>query len=173
MMHLSAATVRAVVPSLAAVTIVVLATPALGGMPNAIAAPGHVPIATVHGEGAQIYECKANAGGRLAWQFREPIATLMLNDKTVGHHSAGPAWAFNDGSAITGRITASAPGATRRDIPWLRLDVTGHSGNGELSDATTVQRINTRGGAMAGSCRQPGAFLSVPYAADYVFLRKS
>jgi len=154
-------------------TIMVLAMPALGRVPDAIAAPDQVPIVTVHGEGAQIYECKTNAGGRLAWRFREPIATLILNDNTVGHHSAGPAWAFNDGSAITGTISASAPGATRRDIPWLRLDVTSHSGNGELSGATTVQRINTRGGAMAGSCRRPGTFLSVPYSADYVFLRRS
>jgi hypothetical protein len=173
MMHLSATTVRAVVPALAVVTIMVLATPARGGTPDAIAAPDQVPIVTVHGEGAQIYECKANAGGRLAWQFREPIATLLLNDKTVGRHFAGPTWALDDGSAITGRTAASAPGATRRDIPWLRLDVTGHSGNGELSIATTVQRINTRGGAMAGPCHRPGALRSVPYSADYVFLRRS
>ncbi len=172
MMHLSATAVRLFVRSLAAVTIIVLATPGLARMPDAIAAPDQVPIVTVRAEGAQIYECKANAGGRLAWQFREPIATLLLNDKTVGRHSAGPTWAFDDGSAVTGRITASAPGATRRDIPWLRLDVTAHSGNGELSVATTVQRINTRGGTMAGSCRRPGAFLSVPYSADYVFLRR-
>ena len=172
-MHLSTTRIRAVIPSLAAMTIMALATPARGQVPDTIAAPGQVPIATVHGEGAQIYECKSNAGGTLAWQFREPIATLILNDRTVGHHSAGPAWAFNDGSAITGRIVASAPGATRRDIPWLRLDVTSHSGNGELSGVTNVQRINTRGGAMAGSCHRPGAFLSVPYSADYVFLRRS
>ena len=173
MMHLSATTVRAVVPSIAAITIMALATPALGRMPDTIAAPDQVPVVTVHGEGAQIYECKATAGGRLAWRFREPIATLILNDKTVGRHSAGPAWAFNDGSAITGKVAASAPGATRRDIPWLRLDVTSHSGDGELSSTTTVQRINTRGGVRVGSCRRPGTFLSVPYSADYVFLRRS
>jgi hypothetical protein len=172
MMRLLATSVRAVVPSLAAVTMMGLASPALGGMPDAIAAPDQVPIVTVHGEGAQIYECKVNATGTLAWQFREPIATLLLNDKTVGRHSAGPTWALYDGSAIVGRTAASAPGATRRDIPWLRLDVTAHSGHGELSAATTVQRINTDGGAMAGPCNQPGAFLSIPYSADYVFLRR-
>jgi hypothetical protein len=172
MMHLSATAICAVVPSLAAVTIMVLATPALGRVPDAIAAPDQVPIVTVHGEGAQIYECKANATGALVWQFREPIATLLLNDKTVGRHSAGPTWAFYDGSAITGRTTATTPGATRRDVPWLRIDVTAHSGNGKLSTATTVQRINTKGGAMGGACRQPGVFLSVPYSADYIFLRK-
>ncbi len=172
MMHVSATATRAAVPSFAAATMMVLVPPALGRVPDAIAAPDQVPIVTVHGEGAQIYQCKANAAGTLTWQFREPIATLLLNDKTVGRHSAGPTWAFYDGSAIIGRTTASAPGATRRDIPWLRLDVTVHSGHGELSAVTTVQRINTNGGAMAGSCRRPGAFLSIPYSADYVFLRR-
>lgn len=118
MMHLSANAVCALVLSLAAVTITVLATAALGRMPSAIAAPDRLPIVTVHGEGAQIYECKADAAGTLAWQFREPIATLLLNDKTVGRHSAGPTWAFYDGSAITGRAIASAPGATRHDTTF-------------------------------------------------------
>lgn len=172
-MHRSTTKDRAVVTSLVAATMVALAMPALGRMPDAIAAPGEVPILTVRGEGAQIYECKAKAGGGLAWQFREPIATLLLDGKTVGRHFAGPTWALDDGSQIKGRIAASVPGATDRDISWLRLDVTAHTGNGELSAATTVQRINTRGGAMAGSCGQPGAFLSVPYSADYVFLRRS
>lgn len=173
MMHLSATKDRAVVALLVAVTMMAPAMPALGRTPDAIAAPGQALILTVRGEGAQIYECKANSGGGLAWQFREPIATLLLDGKTVGRHFAGPTWALDDGSQIKGRIAASVPGATDRDIPWLRLDVTARSGNGELSAATTVQRINTRGGAMAGSCGRPGALLSVPYSADYVFLRRS
>jgi hypothetical protein len=37
---------------------------------------------------------------------------------------------------------------------------------------TTVQRINTHGGAAQGACDQAGAFRSVPYSADYVFLSK-
>ena len=46
-------------------------------------------------------------------------------------------------------------------------------GSGALTPATTVQRINTRGGKLDGACDQPGAFRSVPYSADYVFLRKA
>jgi hypothetical protein len=42
------------------------------------------------GQGAQIYQCKADAEGGLAWVLREPIASLFLNDKTVGRHYAGP-----------------------------------------------------------------------------------
>ena len=41
-------------------------------------------LAVVHAEGAQVYECKADAAGKLAWQFREPVATLIVDGKTVG-----------------------------------------------------------------------------------------
>jgi hypothetical protein len=45
-------------------------------------------------------------------------------------------------------------------------------GSGTLADVTTVQRINSYGGAAQGACDQAGAFRSVPYSADYVFLSK-
>jgi hypothetical protein len=38
---------------------------------------------------------------------------------------------------------------------------------------TTIQRINTKGGVAEGGCKEAGAFLSVPYTADYTFLNKS
>jgi hypothetical protein len=41
-----------------------------------------------------------------------------------------------------------------------------------LSGITTIQRINTVGGTMSGSCDKAGAFHSAAYATDYVFLRK-
>jgi hypothetical protein len=37
---------------------------------------------------------------------------------------------------------------------------------------TTVQRLNTHGGAAQGACDQAGAFRSVAYSADYSFLKK-
>ena len=43
-------------------------------LPDAIAAPGEAAVLSVHAEGAQVYECKAGADGKLAWAFREPIA---------------------------------------------------------------------------------------------------
>ena len=149
-----------------------LTSAASAQVPDTIAAPGETVVATMHAEGAQIYECKTNAGGRLVWQFREPIATLLLDGKTVGRHYAGPSWEHIDGSAVVGRAVARAPGATPRDIPWLRLEVTERRGSGVLSGVTTVQRINTLGGVAEGACDKLGAFLSIAYAADYVFLRK-
>ena len=135
-------------------------------------------LVTLHAEGAQLYECKADSGnkpqaGSLTWQFREPVATLILDGKTVGRHYAGPAWDYYDGSGVKGKVTTSMPGATPNDIPWLRLEVVEHRNSGTLSDVATVQRINTKGGLAQGSCDRPGDFLSVPYSADYVFLRGS
>src|ERR1700738_4644141 len=141
-------------------------------LPEAIAAPGETVVLTMHAEGAQVYECKAGADGKLGWAFREPIATLLVDGKTVGRHYAGPNWEHGDGSAVVGKATGNAPGATPNDIPWLKLEVISHRGSGTLTAATTVQRINTIGGKLEGACDKAGAFKRAPYSADYVFLRK-
>jgi hypothetical protein len=141
-------------------------------VPDAIAAPGENTVVTLHAEGAQVYECKPGSDGKLAWAFREPIATLLLDGKTVGRHYAGPTWEHTDGSAVLAKVAGNAPGKTAADIPWLKLTVTEHKGNGTLTGVTTVQRINTHGGASPGACTTAGSFQSIPYTADYVFLRK-
>lgn len=137
-------------------------------------------VATLHAEGAQVYECRTDRGDKsssevraLSWQLREPIATLIVDGKSIGRHYAGPNWDYVDGSGVKGKVVASAVGATSNDVPWLRLDVVDRRGSGVLSDATTVERINTKGGVAQGSCKVAGNFLSVPYSADYVFLRKT
>jgi hypothetical protein len=141
-------------------------------LPDAIAAPGATVVLTVHAEGAQVYECKAGTDGRLTWAFREPIATLMADGKTVGRHYAGPNWEHSDGSAVVGKAIGNAPGATASDIPWLKLEVVSKRGSGVLSSVTTVQRINTKGGNLEGACDNAGTYRSAPYSAGYVFLRK-
>src|ERR1700742_3214728 len=141
-------------------------------LPDAIAAPGETVVLTVHAEGAQVYECKAGADGKLAWAFREPIATLLVDGKTIGRHYAGPNWEHIDGSAVTAKAAGNAPGTTSDDIPWLKLQVTASRGSGVLSGVTTVQRINTKGGKLEGSCDKAGSFKSAPYSAEYVFLKK-
>jgi hypothetical protein len=141
-------------------------------VPDAIAASGDALVATVHAEGAQLYECKADSGVKLAWQFREPIATLLMDGKTVGRHYAGPSWELVDGSAVTGKMAGRAPGSTSKDIPLLKLEVMSQRGSGQLTGVTTIQRLNTKGGTAEGPCEPAGAFLSVPYSADYTFYQK-
>jgi hypothetical protein len=148
-------------------------SPAAADVPDAIAARGEVMIVTAQAVGAQIYECRADNTGKLVWQFREPIATMFVNGKTVGRHYAGPTWEMADGSQVRAKIAGNAPGATAADIPLLKLEVTSSSGSGQLTGVTLIQRLNTKGGKAEATCQSAGAFLSVPYTADYAFYRKA
>jgi hypothetical protein len=161
---------------LAVPCLLLMATIATAGaaetLPDAIAAPGESIVLSVHAEGAQVYECKQGTDGKLAWAFREPIATLLSEGKTIGRHYAGPNWEHADGSAVVGKAIGNAPGATSADIPWLKLEVASRRGSGVLTPVTTVQRINTHGGKLDGACDKAGEFKSAPYSAEYVFLKK-
>ena len=152
--------------------LILLTSPASAEVPGAIAAPGEILVVTVHAQGVQVYECKADAAGKLVWQFREPIATLLIDGRTVGQHFAGPSWELADGSAITGKVTGSAAGATAMDIRLLKLDATAQRESGLLAGVDTIQRLNTKGGVAQGAC-DAGTFLSVAYSADYAFYRKN
>ena len=64
------------------------------------------------------------------------------------------------------------PSPDADSIAWLLVNIVGHEGNGVLSKATTIQRINTKGGkAPATGCdaSHAGQELRIPYSADYVF----
>ena len=165
-----------VVPRLGAVLAFVAGALAAGAvwaqLPDAIATLDAAPVLTLHAEGAQIYECGTDRDGKLSWAFREPIASLMLDGRTVGRHYAGPTWEHGDGSSITAKVVGTAPGATAADIAWLKLEVIERRGSGSLAVADFVQRINTVGGVLHGSCERAGGLRSVGYAADYVFRHK-
>jgi Protein of unknown function (DUF3455) len=151
---------------------ILVAGAALAQLPDAIATLDAGPLLTLHAEGAQVYECKSDRDGKLSWTFREPIAALMLDGRTVGRHYAGPTWEHADGSSVKAKLVGSAPGASAADIPWLKLEVIERRGAGALAGADFVQRINTVGGVLQGSCERAGGLRSIAYAADYVFRRK-
>jgi hypothetical protein len=125
-------------------------------------------LVTLHATGAQVYRCTQQAQD-LVWSFREPIATLLLENKTVGRHYAGPTWEMGDNSLVRARVVETRPGATKDDIPVLVLAAAERSGDGLLVRTRTVRRINTKGGVLAGACTTAGELRSVPYEADYVF----
>lgn len=149
-----------------------LVAPARAELPAAIEAPGLSPVLTVSAAGAQIYDCKAGPDGKLAWTFREPVASLMKDGGTVGRHYRGPTFEHQDGSAVVIKAVASAPSPDGA-IPWLKADVVEKRGAGTLADVVQVQRINTRGGVLTGACETAGAVQGAAYTADYVFLRKA
>ncbi len=142
------------------------------GLPAVIDAPGAAVALTVHAEGAQIYACQPDAAGALRWAFREPIATLLQDGKTIGRHFAGPSWELENGGKIQGKVSARAPapGAVSGDIPWLKLEAIAPA-TGPLAGMRFIQRIHTHGGALEGACQQAGELRAIAYSADYVFLR--
>ena len=124
--------------------------------------------------GSQIYECRVNEKGGVAWTFVAPEAELFNQDNDrVGTHGAGPFWAANDGSRITGTLRARADGARPADIPLLLLSTQAGEAAGMMAGVTSVQRLNTHGGnPPARGCESQadaGKRIKQGYTADYVF----
>jgi hypothetical protein len=123
-------------------------------------------------KGDQIYTCKEQ-NGQYSWTLKAPEAQLFDQDgKVLGRHFAGPSWELNDKSAVTGKMIARADSPEKDAIPWLLVGVVDHSGNGQLSSVTHIQRVNTKGGkAPSGGCdaSSAGKEVSVPYSATYRF----
>ena len=141
-------------------------------LPDAIAAKNETEVLQAHGVGSQIYECVAGQpDSQLTWQFREPIAALFREGETVGLHYVGPTWEIAESLLVADEST-SAPAPSGNDIPWLKLKVTTAAEEGPLQGVTTVQRINTVGGVLEGTCDKTGELRAASYAADYVFLKK-
>jgi Protein of unknown function (DUF3455) len=133
---------------------------------------GEQLLLQVHAKGDQVYICKEGAT-EFSWGLKAPDAQLFDKDgKPFGKHFAGPSWEANDGSRVTGKAVANAPSPDPDSIPWLLVNVVGHEGTGALSRATSIQRLNTKGGkAPASGCDSvhAGQEVRVPYSADYLF----
>ena len=126
----------------------------------------------VHAKGEQVYICQEGVT-QFAWALKAPDAQLFDKDgKPFGKHFAGPTWEAADGSRVTGKAVSTVPSPDPDSIPWLLVNVVSHDGNGVLSRATTIQRLNTRGGKASASGCDPahvGQETRVRYTADYLF----
>jgi hypothetical protein len=126
----------------------------------------------VHAKGDQVYTCKEDAA-QFAWTLKAPDAQLFDKDgKLFGKHFAGPSWEANDGSRVTGKAVANVPSPDANSIPWLLVNVVSHDGSGVLTRATSIQRLNTKGGKPPASgcdASHAGQEVRVPYSADYLF----
>ncbi|KUY85736.1 DUF3455 domain-containing protein [Burkholderia sp. RF4-BP95] len=154
--------------SFAACTLPAYADDATGLVPPQPA----LPVLSTTATGVQIYACEYDAGHRLAWVFQRPEA--MLFDATgalVVRHGAGPSWETLDGSRITGKKLAEAPGARPGSIPQLLLAAT-PAATGTLAGVRFVQRLDTVGGTPPeATCATEHAIGRFPYFARYVFLK--
>lgn len=142
-------------------------------VPDAIQAPAGLEVAVyAHASGSQIYTCQS-VDGKFSWTLKAPDAELRdRQDKVIGQHSAGPSWKLKDGSEVTGKTAAHVDSLDADSIPWLLVNVVGHSGKGLFSDVTTIQRVHTHGGkASLEGCdaAHVNAESKSSYTADYYF----
>lgn len=147
-------------------------------VPEAVRVPaGSKPAMTAVGVGELTYECKAKAADAMAfeWVFVGPMAKLMdaQTQREVGKYYGGPTWESMDGSKVTGKQVAVAPGMAG-SIPLQLVKAEPAMGTGAMTGVTYIQRLNTKGGvAPADPCGAATAGMkkNVPYQADYVFYK--
>lgn len=154
------------------------ATMSAPDVPPALAVPaGNNPVMTLKGVGLLTYECRAKAGAADAyeWVFAGPNAMLQdMNGKPVGKYYGGPTWEHSDGSKITGKQLAVAPGSAGA-IPLQLVQTAPAMGSGAFAGVTYIQRVNTMGGVAPSAACDASAVNSkqtVSYSADYVFFKQ-
>ena len=127
----------------------------------------------VPAKGVQIYECRAKKEqpGVHEWAFVAPEADLFdARGNKIGRHYAGPHWEATDGSKIVGAVKERADAPTAGAIPWLLLTAKSVGPDGAFSKVTSIQRVNTAGGAAPSTgCSQAavGTSARIAYTADY------
>ena len=149
-------------------TAVSLVLAASVGTAHAVAASDETVVLILHAEGTTIYQRNPTPGGERMWEAREEIATLLQDGKTVGRHYAGPLSTSTGAAAgacsshvaraeLKGSPVDQMPGDAP---PWI-WNVLRHDGH------PPHQHRGRRG---ASDAARPAHF-SVPYRADYEFLR--
>lgn len=146
-------------------------------VPAAVSVPaGHNAAMTLKGVGLLTYECRATAGaaGAYEWVFAGPDAALQdMRGTKVGRYYGGPTWEHNDGSRVTGKQLAVAPGGAGA-IPLQLVQASPAMGTGAFTGVSYIQRVNTDGGvapSVACDSSTAGARQTVSYSADYVFYK--
>jgi hypothetical protein len=140
---------------------------------SSIEPPQAEQVMSTTASGVQVYSCEYDAQHRLAWIFKNPLATLYdTSGQAVIKHAAGPSWQADDGSRIVGHVLAQTPSDTAESIPQLLLETHSSDASGTLSKIRYVQRIKTVGGLMpAAACTSEHQIGSSPYIANYVFYK--
>lgn len=129
----------------------------------------------VPAKGEQIYECRAKKDqpGTYEWAFVAPEADLFDTHRNrIGRHYGGPHWESTDGSKIVGTVKERANASVGDAIPWLLLSAKSVGSEGSFSKVTSIQRVNTVGGAAPkAGCSEAaaGTPARIAYTADYYF----
>ncbi len=132
---------------------------------------------TLAARGVQIYQCRVSSDGKSEWAFVAPEAELFDNSNHLaGNHGAGPFWQALDGSRVVGTLKHRVDAPEKGAIPWLLVATRDSGPPGRFAAVTSIQRVNTAGGAPPATGCGPdnqGSTARVPYTADYRFYTRN
>jgi quercetin dioxygenase-like cupin family protein len=133
----------------------------------------------VPAKGVQIYDCRASKDQPEGYEWAHRFADSDLFDQRgnrIGRHAGGPYWESTDGSKLVGKLNARVQAPVTDAVPWLLLAVKSVGSEGSFSKVTSIQRVNTVGGAAPKSgCAKAtaGTAARIPFTADYYFFTAS
>ena len=140
------------------------------------ASPNEVPAFVLNGNGVYIYQCRQSLLGSNAyeWAFVAPDATLYDGSRSAARHATvGLFESLSDRSSLSGVVrTSQAAGV--QNLPWILMRAQPLAETGMFAGVTSVQRVNTVGGAApTGGCGPDniGEESRVAYQADYYFYK--
>jgi hypothetical protein len=156
----------------------VAAIPEPGGIaPTLRTSASEAPAFVLNGNGVYIYQCQQSPLNANAyfWNFVVPDATLYEGTRSVARFATvGLMEALSDRSSISGVVRSSQAAGTA-NLPWLLMAAQPLAETGIFAGVTSIQRVNTTGGAAPITGCGPdniGDEARVAFQADYYFYRR-
>lgn len=161
-----------------------LALPAAAAIPEPAglsqrlrASSAEEPAFVLSANGVYVYQCASGFDAdSYGWAFVAPDATLYEGSRSVGRlATVGVFESLADRSSVSGLVRSTQP-AGAGNLPWamIRARPIGDS-DGIFQDVTSIQRVNTSGGAPPRDGCNAGTVGSearVTFSADYYFYKR-
>jgi hypothetical protein len=150
-----------------------------GGIAASLRAPAsEAPAFVLNGNGVYIYQCRQAISdpNTYAWAFVVPDATLYDGSRSVARHATiGLYESLSDRTSVSGVVRSSQP-AGGANLPWVLIRAQPIGESGLFANVSSIQRVNTTGGAAPSSGCGPdnvGEEARVAYQADYYFYKRA
>lgn len=170
--------------SLLTAAVLALALPAAAAIPEpaglaaGLRAPAtEEPSFMLNGNGAYIYQCRQSPldPNAYEWGFVAPDATLYDGSRTTARHATVGLYESASDRSSTSGVVRSSQSAGATNLPWVLIRAQPLSENGLFANVTSIQRVNTVGGAAPTTGCGPdntGAEQRVDFRADYYFYKR-
>ena len=150
-----------------------------GGIAASLRVPAsEAPAFVLNGNGVYVYQCRQALSdpNTYVWAFVVPDATLYDGPRSVARHATiGLYESLSDRTSVSGVVRSSQP-AGGANLPWVLIRAQPIGESGLFANVSSIQRVNTTGGAAPSSGCGPdnvGEEARVAYQADYYFYKRA